>query len=180
MHVAILGAGPIGIESALAAREMGHDVTVLEQGDVAAGVCRWGHVKMFTPWQMNTTARGRSRLRLGDLQNEGCPTGDAFAHELLKLGRAHGHLIDIRICATCAVDNLLYKQLMDVCAANKKEWIKANKKKLADDRVRARLPPGKKIGRTAYTSAVCWPAECEQECEREGRGGEPKEASGSR
>ena len=33
----------------LAAREMGHDVTVLEQGDVAAGVCRWGHVKMFTP-----------------------------------------------------------------------------------------------------------------------------------
>ena len=55
--------------------------------------------------------------------------GDAFAYELLKLARAHGHLIDIRICATCAVDNLLYKQLMDVCAANKKEWIKANKKK---------------------------------------------------
>jgi len=55
--------------------------------------------------------------------------GDGFCYEMLKLTRTHGHLIDIRVCATCGIDPLLFKQLLDVCAANKKEWIKANKKK---------------------------------------------------
>lgn len=59
----------------------------------------------------------------------GNPLGDGFCYEMLKLARTHGHLIDIRVCATCGIDPLLYKQLLDVCAANKKEWIKLNKKK---------------------------------------------------
>ena len=59
----------------------------------------------------------------------GNPLGDGFCYEMLKLTRTHGHLIDIRVCATSGIDPLLYKQLLDVCAANKKEWIKANKKK---------------------------------------------------
>ena len=37
------------------------------------------------------------------------------------------HMIDIRVCATSAIDPLLYKQLLDQCAANKKEWTKAQK-----------------------------------------------------
>ena len=53
--------------------------------------------------------------------------GDQFCYEILKLARVHTHLIDVRVCATSAVDPLLYKQLLDQCGANKKEWIKAQK-----------------------------------------------------
>ena len=44
--------------------------------------------------------------------------GDQFCYELLKLARVHTHRIDVRVCATSAVDPLLYKQLLDRCGAN--------------------------------------------------------------
>lgn len=53
--------------------------------------------------------------------------GDQFCYEILKLARVHMHMIDIRVCATSAIDPLLYKQLLTQCAANKKEWTKAQK-----------------------------------------------------
>ena len=34
--------------------------------------------------------------------------GDQFCYELLKLARVHTHRIDVRVCATSAVDPLLY------------------------------------------------------------------------
>lgn len=55
--------------------------------------------------------------------------GDAFCYEMKKLADANMHLIDIRVCATSGIDNMLYKQLLNTCASNKKDWIKANKKK---------------------------------------------------
>src|SRR5205823_14171675 len=51
-RIAILGAGPIGIEAALYARSLGHTVTLYEQGPLAANVGDWGHVRLFTPWRM--------------------------------------------------------------------------------------------------------------------------------
>ena len=84
MHLAILGAGPIGIESALAASQMGHTTTILERGRVAQSVLQWGHVSMFTPWQMNTTKRGRAVLGIVDNEGPACPTGAEFAHEYLR------------------------------------------------------------------------------------------------
>ena len=36
---------------------------------------------------------------------------------------------DLKVCATSQIDPLLHKQLLDQCASNKKDWIKANKKK---------------------------------------------------
>src|SRR4051812_29267193 len=53
-RIAILGAGPIGLEAALAAAERGWEFTVYEMGDaVGANVRDWGHVRLFTPWEMN-------------------------------------------------------------------------------------------------------------------------------
>ena len=47
--LAIIGAGPIGLETAAGAVEAGLDVLVLEAGPVAAGLEAWGHVPLFTP-----------------------------------------------------------------------------------------------------------------------------------
>lgn len=61
-RIAIIGAGPIGLEAALAALERGYVVEVFERGATADAVRQWGHVRMFSPFAMNSTARGLARL----------------------------------------------------------------------------------------------------------------------
>src|SRR3954453_23621917 len=62
-RVAILGAGPIGLEAALAAAERGWAFTVFESAERAGGNVRdWGHVRLFTPWEMNGSERMRRAL----------------------------------------------------------------------------------------------------------------------
>ncbi|MEE2847225.1 MAG: NAD(P)-binding protein [Gemmatimonadota bacterium] len=57
-RIAILGSGPTGLEASLAAAEAGLDFTVLEMASEPAGnVGSWGHVRLFTPWSMNASAR---------------------------------------------------------------------------------------------------------------------------
>lgn len=76
MQIAIIGAGPTGLEAALAATQAGHRVVVLEAGPVGAGVRAWSDVRLFTPWSMNTTARGRQAIGRPDLDDAtNCPTG---------------------------------------------------------------------------------------------------------
>lgn len=64
--IAILGAGPVGLETALYARFLGYDVKVFERGEVAENVRAWGHVRMFTPLAMNTSPLGRAALAAQD------------------------------------------------------------------------------------------------------------------
>src|SRR3954447_15459909 len=53
-RVAILGAGPVGLEAALAVAERGWAFTVYEGASRPGGNVReWGHVRLFTPWDMN-------------------------------------------------------------------------------------------------------------------------------
>lgn len=77
--IAILGAGPVGLEAALAAAEAGWVFTIYEAADDVAGNVRsWGHVQLFTPWTMNVSPRMRTRLaELGQEPPDGpeCPTG---------------------------------------------------------------------------------------------------------
>lgn len=61
-RIAVLGAGPVGLEAGLRAVEAGHRVTILEAGDVAENVRSWGHVRVFTPFGMNHTPLGSRRL----------------------------------------------------------------------------------------------------------------------
>ena len=82
----IIGAGPIGLEAAALALELGFDVHVFERGDVGAHALAWGHVRMFTPWRMNIgTASARLLARHGwtapDLS--ALPTGTQLAERLL-------------------------------------------------------------------------------------------------
>lgn len=74
-HVAILGAGPIGLEAALAAAQKGLPFTVYEAADrIAASVRDWAHVRLFSPWRLNASPRVRERLRR---EGQEPPRGDA-------------------------------------------------------------------------------------------------------
>lgn len=64
--IAILGAGPIGLEAALYARFLGYEVVIFEAGEVADSVRRWGHVRMFTPFGMNRSPLGLAAIQAQD------------------------------------------------------------------------------------------------------------------
>jgi thioredoxin reductase len=61
--IAIVGAGPIGLEAALQARHAGLEVTLFESRSVAEHFRSYGSVRLFTPFHMNSTELGRERLR---------------------------------------------------------------------------------------------------------------------
>ncbi len=61
-QIIIIGAGPIGLEAALYARQLGYSVRILERGIVAENMQRWGHVRLFSPFAMNCSALGRKAL----------------------------------------------------------------------------------------------------------------------
>jgi hypothetical protein len=83
-RIAILGAGPIGLEAALAAADRGDDFTVFEAAPTVGGhVRRWGHVRTFTPWEMNVSPRMRAALPLAP-DGSTLPTGTQLADELLE------------------------------------------------------------------------------------------------
>ncbi|MFT6397651.1 MAG: thioredoxin reductase [Bradymonadia bacterium] len=61
--VLIVGAGPIGLDCAAHAVAARHEVTIVESGlDVGEAVRSWGHVTLFSPWELNTSAAGRALL----------------------------------------------------------------------------------------------------------------------
>jgi thioredoxin reductase len=61
-RIAVLGAGPIGLEAALYARYLGYDVDVYERGRVAEHLLQWGHVRLFTPFGANCSPLGLAAL----------------------------------------------------------------------------------------------------------------------
>jgi thioredoxin reductase len=60
--IGVLGAGPIGLEAALYARFLGYEVTIFERGEVAESVQQWGHVRMFSPFSINSSPLGLAAL----------------------------------------------------------------------------------------------------------------------
>src|SRR3954463_16700111 len=83
-RLAILGAGPTGLEAALAAAESGWEFTVYEAGGaVGSNVRDWGHVRLFTPWEMNVSERARRALPDAPRGDE-LPTGADLAGPLLE------------------------------------------------------------------------------------------------
>ena len=82
-RVAVLGAGPVGLEAALCASALNLPFAVYERGRVGEHLRRWGHVRMFSPFGMNSTPLGRARIRADQPQH---PLPDANA---ILTGREH-------------------------------------------------------------------------------------------
>jgi thioredoxin reductase len=76
-RIAIIGGGPIGLEAALYGRLAGFDVDLYEKGPLAANVRDWGHVRLFSPFHMNTSNWGQ-RAIAEQLPNVGLPEGELF------------------------------------------------------------------------------------------------------
>lgn len=74
--LAILGAGPIGLEAALYARFLGYDVIVLEQGRVCEHIHQWGHAKLLTSFADNCSPLGLAAIEAQD-ENYQPPASDA-------------------------------------------------------------------------------------------------------
>ncbi len=87
-HIAILGAGPTGLEAALAAVDAGCPFTLYEaSGGVAGDVRQWGHVRVFTPWKLNVSPRMRRHLHGAGIEvpdGDDCPTGDELVTRLYE------------------------------------------------------------------------------------------------
>ena len=66
-RVAIIGAGPIGLEAALYGARLGHDVHVYERGIVGQNMRNWGHVRLFSSWSINHSMLGARVLRKAGL-----------------------------------------------------------------------------------------------------------------
>lgn len=85
--VAIIGAGPTGIEAALACVERDVSFRLFEAGPSAAsGIAEWGGVRLFTPWGMNLSPRMDGALRALGVDTpdaEACPTGREFIEHAL-------------------------------------------------------------------------------------------------
>jgi thioredoxin reductase len=57
LPVVIIGAGPVGLAAAAHVRARNLTPLVVEAGPgVGAGIRRWGHVRMFSPWKFNVDA----------------------------------------------------------------------------------------------------------------------------
>ena len=86
-RLAIIGAGPTGLDAALAAADRGWPFTVYEAGDgAAANIRSWGHVRLFTPWSMNVSPRMAAHLSAAGREvpaGDDCPTGNELADRLL-------------------------------------------------------------------------------------------------
>ncbi|MFO0876928.1 MAG: FAD-dependent oxidoreductase [Gemmataceae bacterium] len=62
-RMAILGAGPVGLEAALHASKAGFLFRVYERGKIGENPRHWGHVRLFTPLGMNVSPLGRAALQ---------------------------------------------------------------------------------------------------------------------
>ncbi|MDX1630801.1 MAG: flavoprotein [Thermoanaerobaculia bacterium] len=88
-RVAILGGGPIGLEAALAATEVGLPFRLYEAGPtVGTNIREWGHVRLFTPWAQSVSPRMRRHLRCAGIElpasEDACPTGRELVERALE------------------------------------------------------------------------------------------------
>ncbi len=77
-RLAVLGAGPVGLEAAARALAEGWRVRVLEAGEPAEHVRRWGHVRLFSPFGMNAGPAGLELLRSSEGPGDPFPAADAM------------------------------------------------------------------------------------------------------
>jgi hypothetical protein len=86
-RIAIVGAGPVGVEAALYAKALGYAPRVYESGEAGHNLSRWGFVRLFSPWKLDVSPLGLAELKRRGLcpgSSEACPTGDEFLQQYVR------------------------------------------------------------------------------------------------
>jgi thioredoxin reductase len=88
LPVVVIGAGPVGLAAAAHVLERRLTPLVFEAGASAgAGIRRWGHVRMFSPWRYNVAAPAAALLELGGWvrpDGDRYPTGRELVEQYLE------------------------------------------------------------------------------------------------
>jgi thioredoxin reductase len=83
MRVLIIGAGPMGIAAAIGAADRGHDITLLERGEIGASLRTWGPTRFFSPLHMNVSSRMREILGDALPDDDALLTGPEYVERVL-------------------------------------------------------------------------------------------------
>jgi len=146
-RIAVLGAGPIGLEAALYARFLGYDVDIYERGNVGENILRWGHVRMFSPFGMNRSSLGLAAIRAQD-QSYQPPSDDTI---LTGLEYADRYLLPLSQSDLIADHLKLGTQVLAVGRPNllKGEMIGREERAAAGFRILSRDRSGRELVSTA-------------------------------
>lgn len=84
MRLAVIGAGPIGLEAALGGAARGFDVTVFERDAIGTHLRRWGSTRLFSPFGMNVSPRAQAVLGSGRPAEDALLTGPEMVERVLE------------------------------------------------------------------------------------------------
>jgi thioredoxin reductase len=88
LPVAVIGAGPVGLAAAAHLIDRGLQPLILEAGDrVGASVREWGHVRVFSPWELNIDPVAAGQLEAAGWTApalDGYPTGAEIVERYLE------------------------------------------------------------------------------------------------
>ncbi len=81
----VIGAGPMGFETALRALDRGFEVTMFDAGRIGENIRQWQHVRFFSPFGMNISPRVRQALAGNTLPaDDAILTGGEFVEAVLQ------------------------------------------------------------------------------------------------
>jgi thioredoxin reductase len=88
LPVVVIGAGPVGLAAAAHALSRGLTPMIFEAGaGIGAGIRRWGHVRLFSPWKFNVDNTCVALLREHGWSmpdGDACPTGAELVEQYLE------------------------------------------------------------------------------------------------
>ncbi len=125
-HVTILGAGPIGLETALYARYLGYDVGVYEAARVCETLRSMGHLTLFSPFGQIRSPLGLAALRAQD-ENWHPPGDDEFLTGAELVERYY-----LPLAQSDLLVDFIHQQVAAQCVG--REWMHKREMPDSDDR----------------------------------------------